>query len=223
MSRLEKLLSEKLTELHPILPNRFKTFVWMDLTTNNKIINPPTLENFEGYQQSLLENSKADFTAGRYNEKRAIYQTDLFFDEQPRDIHLGIDINVPVSTPIFAPLPGRVHSYANNQAPGDYGPTIIIEHQLKQTKFYCLYGHLSLEDLESIAPNKRVEKGELIGHTGAPEVNGNWPSHCHIQLIEDIGNYRGDYPGVCSEAEASKWLANSPDPRSFLTHLRKVN
>jgi hypothetical protein len=35
-------------------------------------------------------------------------------------------------------------------------------------------------------------------------------------LILDIGEWKGDYPGVCKFSEKEKWIANSPDPDIIL-------
>ena len=32
----------------------------------------------------------------------------------------------------------------------------------------------------------------------------------------DIGEWKGDYPGVCKFSEKEKWIANSPDPDIIL-------
>ena len=70
---------------------------------------------------------------GRYDEVRAIYTTDLFRVEgndgpEWRTVHLGIDVGAASGTPIHVPLAGKVHSLHDNDAPGDYGPTIVLEH-----------------------------------------------------------------------------------------------
>jgi len=46
--------------------------------------------------------------------------------------------------------------------------------------------------------------------------NGNWPPHLHFQIIIDIGNWQGDYPGVCKFSERERWLQNCPDPDIIL-------
>ena len=66
-------------------------------------------------------------------------------------LHLGTDIWGPVGTKIFAPLGGMVHSFAFNNNLGDYGATIILQHQLDTWNFYTLYGHLSLKDIGNIS------------------------------------------------------------------------
>ncbi|MEZ4672727.1 MAG: hypothetical protein R2932_00580 [Caldilineaceae bacterium] len=75
---------------------------------------------------------------GRYNEARPIYSDPLFaqpHDELPerRTVHIAIDLFQPAGAPIFAPLDGAVHSYANNDGHQDYGPTIILQHTIPTT------------------------------------------------------------------------------------------
>jgi hypothetical protein len=56
-----------------------------------------------------------------------------------------------------------------------------------------------------------ITRGECFAHFGQEHENGNWPPHLHFQVIEDIGSYEGDYPGVCKESEKEKYLHNCPD------------
>ena len=82
---------------------------------------------------------------GGYNELRTVYGRSNLFDssDEPRRLHLGIDIWGKAGTPIMAPIGGMVHSVAFNDNDGDYGATIILAHQLQGISFYGLYGHLS--------------------------------------------------------------------------------
>jgi hypothetical protein len=52
----------------------------------------------------------------------------------------------------FSALDGTLHSFNFNAGFGDYGPTIILEHNVENQTF-ILYGHLSLDSLED--PNVR--------------------------------------------------------------------
>jgi murein DD-endopeptidase MepM/ murein hydrolase activator NlpD len=49
---------------------------------------------------------------------------------EPRTVHLGVDLEAPAGTPVHTPLRATVHSVADNSAPGDYGPTVILQHSL---------------------------------------------------------------------------------------------
>ncbi len=159
------------------------------------------------------------FGVGGYGEKRAIYSRSKVFatpESVFRDIHLGIDVWSMSGSPVFCPFEGKVHSFKDNLGFGNYGPTLILEHQLQSHKLYSLYGHLSRKDLVGIKTGQRIKKGQLIGHLGTSTENGNWPPHLHFQLIKDMENQMGDYPGVCSEMDKTKFLNNCPNPNSWL-------
>ena len=46
--------------------------------------------------------------------------------------------------------------------------------------------------------------------------NGDYPPHLHFQIILDIENFYGDYPGVCSENDLKYYSQNCPDPNLVL-------
>ena len=156
--------------------------------------------------------------AGGYDEDRAIYAGDAFTGgDEPRTIHLGLDIAAPAGTEVYAPLAGMVHSFQDNAAAFDYGPTIILEHRVaSDLVFYSLYGHLSRESLEGLREGRIFSAGQRIATLGAAEVNGNWPPHLHFQLILDIGEWRGDFPGVFRKSQREQWKLACPDPRPLL-------
>ena len=146
---------------------------------------------FERHINRLMEDDKADFGLGGYGEVRPFYTTDAYQvagNEGPRwrSVHLGLDIWAEARTPVFAPLDGKVHSFADNAQERDYGPTIILEHEPAEgVKFYTLYGHLSRESLERLRVGMPVKKGEPIATFGERAVNGNWPPHLHFQVLLD--------------------------------------
>ncbi len=135
---------------------------------------------------------------------------------EPRRLHLGIDIWGQVGTKVMAPLDGVVHSFAFNNNDSDYGATIILTHQLDGVGFHTLYGHLSLNSLKNLHEGKTIRKGDVIAEFGMRFENGNWPPHLHFQIIDDIGDWKGDYPGVCKYSERQKWLDNCPDANLIL-------
>ena len=119
---------------------------------------------------------------------------------------MGIDIWGAENTKIFAPLGGMVYGFAYNGEDGDYGATIILQHQLDMVSFYTLYGHLSLKDIAPLRKGMVITRGECFAHFGNVKENGNWPPHLHFQIIEDIGFHESDYPGVCRASEKEKYL-----------------
>ena len=220
------LLEKYAYDFYPVVPfnpinNRVAA---LDLSTKNTEINPTVYASTETLHQfiegkRLLAN--ATYLIGGYNESRDMYRRSNIFDtnknttstnsEEPRSIHLGTDIWGPVGTPVYVPMGGMVHSFAMNEAFGDYGATIILQHQLEGLNFYTLYGHLSVKDLSGLSEAMYVSRGQLLAHFGPPEENGHWPPHLHFQVIQDMGNWEGDYPGVCKPSEARDFLSNCPD------------
>lgn len=158
---------------------------------------------------------------GGYNERREIYRRSALFNEypaavyseleEPRNRHLGIDIWGPAGTPVMAPIDGTIHSLAYNDHFGDYGATIILHHQIDGFVFHTLYGHLAYADLAHKRVGQFIARGEEFAHFGEPKENGDWPPHLHFQVIIDMGDWQGDYPGVCKPSELDKYLLNSPD------------
>lgn len=187
---------------------------------------PPSVEVVAGLQTALpggLEDRDVKpgepVRFGGYGEDRSIYTQPLFapVGEEPRSVHLGVDIFAPAGAEIITPISGRVHSSRINDAPGDYGPTIILQHSPQPgVSFHSLWGHLSRESIQGLRPGAAFMAGERIAMLGTRRENGGWPPHLHIQLILEIGDAKGDYPGVCRRSEAERWLRICPDPGPLL-------
>ncbi len=189
---------------------------------------------FSLFIEALKKETGAKFLIGGYAELREMYKRSLLFDEEkkygienlvsdePRRLHIGTDIWGAAGTKIFAPLGGTVHSFAFNNNFGDYGATIILQHQLDTIVFHTLYGHLSLADLAPLQEGKYIGRGELLAHFGLPKDNGNWPPHLHFQIINDLRLYQGDYPGVCKVSEGEKYLNNCPNPDLILNMMQYI-
>jgi len=109
-----------------------------------------------------------------------------------------------------------VHSFANRKVRGDYGPVIILRHELDGVEFHSLYGHLAEASLAGLRVGKAVRAGELLARIGPRSVNGNWAPHLHFQLIRDMQGHSGDYPGVVRADELDFFRLNCPDPMALL-------
>lgn len=217
INELENALIKNRSDFHPVVdfnPVKEKLFHF-DFTSVNTEFNAVDISKtdfFCDYINTKLKESKSKYGIGGYNEDRTFYKRSKLFDgEETRSIHLGIDIWGPADTPIYAPVGGTVHSFAFNDNYGDYGATVILKHQLNTITFHTLYGHLSLRDIAQLSEGNYITRGEVIGHFGKPEENGNWPPHLHFQVIKDMRVMKGDYPGVCTLSERDKYLANCPD------------
>ena len=195
----------------------------LDLSIYNtklEAVNVSSSDDLEDFIWNHMKNHEARVAYGGYIEKRGIYQRSTYFNEanpeKERNIHLGLDLWIEANTPIYAPLGGTIHSFKNNTNYGDYGPTIILKHEVNTFTFYTLYGHLSLSSLEHINIGAEVKPGEQIAALGTAEVNGDYPPHLHFQIIIDIQDYEGDYPGVSNLLELDFYKQNCPNPNFLL-------
>lgn len=155
------------------------------------------------------------FALGGYLEDRTWYARSPLFGKE-RSVHLGIDIWTEASAAVYAPLEGVIHSFADNAGFGNYGPTLILRHELEGQVFHTLYGHLSRNNLKIWKKGATIEKGQTIGNLGIIEENGEWPAHLHFQIIIDLQGMEGDYPGVCAHEDVKFYQNNCPDPNLIL-------
>ncbi len=212
----------KTSKPHPVIPKRFledPPFVF-DFTKGNKILSEIDLHDTKvssRYINETLRRSGRRLGIGKYGEDRSIYRSSLYKSKgEARSVHLAIDLFVPAGTPILAPLNGIIHSFQDNNNFLDYGPTIILEHNLNGIKFYTLYGHLSRNSLDKLTVGQKVSAGEKIATVGQPYENGIWPTHLHFQIITDMLGFKGDFPGVARLSEKEYYLKLCPDPNILL-------
>jgi peptidoglycan LD-endopeptidase LytH len=240
-SKLENVLLKNRSDFRSVVDFSAGTdkLLQLDFTAANKDLSSSLLAGsslFSQYIHDKLTAAGARYAIGGYNEDRILYKRSNHFETAgskvssfggdaagtSRSIHLGIDIWGPAGTKVFVPIGGTVHSFAYNDNFGDYGATIILQHQLETVIFHTLYGHLSLADLVNMQEGKYISRGELLGHFGEPKENGDWPPHLHFQIIEDMRVMKGDYPGVCTTSERKKYLSNCPDADLILNMMGKM-
>jgi len=200
----------------------YSKYTLMDLSISNIDLSKIDMENsgdFENYIENILQKNDAKVAFGGYNEERNLYKSSpLFNDEEneERNIHIGMDLWIKAGTPILAALDGTVHGFDFNAGKGNYGPTIILKHAVENQTFYTLYGHLSVESIENLEIGTTFKKGQKMATLGDASVNGGYSPHLHFQIIKDIKDYSGDYPGVCSKNDLDYYLENCPDPNLLL-------
>jgi murein DD-endopeptidase MepM/ murein hydrolase activator NlpD len=166
-------------------------------------------------------NQHYEYTIGRYDEDRKGMYTQALFGGE-RTIHVGLDIGGPAQTSIYAFEDGIVHSFADNDVDGSYGPTIITQHELhiegEEQTIWVLHGHLSRESLDDLVVGKPIKKGDQIGTMGDEHENGGWPPHVHIQLSL-VEPSVPDLEGVVAPEHREAALKQYPDPRNILGRL----
>ena len=158
---------------------------------------------------------------GRYAEPRLIYTAPAFVTQtatgrERRTVHLGLDVFVPSGSIVCAPYDGIVVDVATRPDDLDYGGVIVLEHRTTDgVPFYTLYGHLSSARFRHRV-GSRVRAGESIGAVGAPDENGGWPPHLHLQIGLTTLGRGSDWPGVANPDDVEAWLVLYPNPARLL-------
>jgi len=194
----------------------------LDLSVTNTDLSQLDLKNpkyFEKFIENHLQKNKAKVAYGGYNEERNLYDDKTLFDDEQadkRNIHIGMDLWIKAGTPVLAALDGKVHGFDFNAGIGNYGPTIILQHNIKNQIFYSLYGHLSLDSIDHLEIGTVFRQGHQLATLGDASVNGGYSPHLHFQIIKNMESNFGDYPGVCSKKDLAFYLNNCPDPNLLL-------
>ncbi|MFC6998701.1 peptidoglycan DD-metalloendopeptidase family protein [Rufibacter roseus] len=222
-SKIAQVLASNASSFAPILDQDLNApdVARLDFSASNPALLHADLKDtpaFEEVVQQMLQKQNATIGVGGYFENRVIYRRSEHFDgaAEARSIHLGVDIWAPAHVPIYAPLAGTVHSFQDNNNFGDYGPTIILEHELEGERFYTLYGHLSRASLAGLEAGKSFEAGQQVATMGPYPENGDWPPHLHFQLMTDMLGKHGDFPGVCAPSEEAFYRQICLDPNLVL-------
>ena len=124
----------------------------------------------------------------------------------PNGGHKGFDIFVPSRTPVLAAAPGTVSVVDVSVL---YGRRILVNHARVADGFrlQTRYFHLS-EPL--VEPGQSVQRGELIGYSGASGMAGLFP-HLHFEMfrLDEAGDLLRSYARI-------RYRAGKPDlPRAL--------
>lgn len=223
--RVRTWLNDPGTEFASVMDHRpdFSDTLVLDLGIDSPLTPPnQSSERFTRDLNAYLEERNADKGIGQWNEPRLVYTAPEFAvttNELPetRTIHIGLDIFAPAGSRVYAPLDGVVHSLAINEAPLDYGPTLILEHQTGDGDvFHTLYGHLDPESIAGLRVGQRIAAGQPLVRLGSMDHNGGWPPHLHLQVITDLLDRTGEFPGVARPSHREVWTALCPDPGPIL-------
>jgi murein DD-endopeptidase MepM/ murein hydrolase activator NlpD len=195
--------------------------VVFDFTGVNRELAHLDINDVSGFTEYLFESiaeAETPVGIGRYDEDRVLYRHSPLFDgtAERRSIHIGIDLFVMEGTEVLTPLPATVHSANDNAGLGNYGPTVILRHQLDGIEFHTLYGHLSRASIDRLEPGDTLTAGDPIAEVGDLQENGSWPPHLHFQIITEALSEEVDYPGVAGPSEREHFLELCPDPNLIL-------
>lgn len=148
----------------------------------------PDPKNPEQIQKALSSRLYLDHEAyGGYGEDRRNIWADTYMKKTGKFIHLGVDINMKVGTPVLAPFDCQiVDKFEDKDTEIGWGGRLILERNGK----LLLLGHL---DPASLTSKSSVSQGEQLGVIGTWPTNGNTFQHLHVQVIKgnDFSNLDG--------------------------------
>lgn len=210
------------SQLKPIVAKDLENAHWLDLGMDSLDLGNQSIVLDDARLQSQIEKTIQDsgknVGVGKYNEVRPFYTSSAFEVESNdgpawRTVHLGLDVFINAGESVFAPLKGTIFSVADNVGDRNYGPTLIIRHDiLPELTFYTLYGHLERATLSQWKAGDKVKAGAAIGKIGDLHENGGWSPHLHFQIILDMLEKEGDFPGVAAPKLNDVWKSICPDP-----------
>lgn len=219
-ARLTRWLKANSRALSPVLKDLGRTRVSvLDLSVGGGLSQP----------RSSALSCQGAIEVGRYAEPRLIYQGPQYGVMgiqrlEARTIHLGIDLFCDEGTEVCAPLAATVESIAHHKAAFDYGPTVILRHELtysgRRVPFFSLYGHLSLKSLKRLKVGQKLKSGAVFAQVGSEAENGGWRPHLHLQLLthpleKGANGGKGNFPGVARLKERDLFMSLCPDPSLF--------
>jgi len=186
-----------------------------DLSRHNPALRPFSLGRLKSYIIDAFDTTTFQWGYGGLGEGRDVDIPKAMLNDSHMEegVHLGIDLWLPSHTPIFAPMAGTitlVHSDSQS------GVTIITEHRIADTMFHILLRRISRKSIDAYNEGMKVRYGDQIGTVGGEDENPVLPPHIHLQIIADLQNKKGDFPGVAKLSDKEKYLALCPNPEPLL-------
>lgn len=107
-------------------------------------------------------------------------------------VHTGMDIKIPIGTPVIAAGPGKViwsgyGLFSGKYDPEDpYGKAVMIRHDFgyKGQRLYTVYAHL---DQVAVEQDQYVESGEFLGLSGKTGKTSG--PHLHFEVRLDVNGF----------------------------------
>ena len=221
MSTNEKHIADNFTKLLPIMGEAFRDApLHFPLSDDSKYFHLFINASQKEIQNLLDEETKkygkkwsiSGYLENRTNGLKNYPQ----MVEQGRFYHLGIDINAPCGTKLYAPYNCEVALSGYDEGEGNYGGFIVLKCYTNQHGvFYMLFGHLNPNKFPPIGA--ALKKGDEFGEFGSMTENGNWFHHAHLQILTQKAFDEGwVYKGYCTKDEVAIIDGYCPDPFLYL-------
>lgn len=215
MMRYPYLAYDPDVDIQPVFKGLTGAPFVVDLSLGSSVFDEVDILDQQAFQAWLDRSMKDRFSWGvaSYLENReTILSRFPQMREEQRWFHLGLDIIVPLGTPLCAPLAGVVDKSYYEEGEGNYGGNVLLRHDSPGFEtFYSLYGHLNREKLPE--PGTAFGAGESFAIIGDFHENGNWFYHTHLQVITRKGYEEGWVSkGYCSAGDLAEIEGLCPHP-----------
>ena len=184
-NNLDNIFSEKMNNANNILPQELKSALKnldkknSDVIYENLLVNPIDLPKYRKQKELEKTAQKVEFV--RPVEGKILSD----FGYRPAPVagassnHLGIDIGVPIGTPVKAIADGTV--VAANGGMKGYGNGVFVDHGMINGKHVVSeYGHLSSFEVKVGA---KIKQGQVIAKSGNTGTSSG--PHLHITIKEN--------------------------------------
>ncbi len=205
-------------DIKPIFKGLHGDPIVFDMSSSSSIFDDLDVRDQTAFQRRLEAMMTDEFSWGvsSYMENRevALSHCPQMVEEQ-RFYHLGLDIIVPVGTPLHAPLSGIVSHSGYETGDGNYGGHVLLAHDSDQfDTFYSFYGHLNREKLPE--KNDIIKAGDRFAYIGDFHENGNWFYHTHLQVLTQKALDNGYISkGYCAAEALADMDSLCPSPLSL--------
>ncbi len=171
--------------------------------------------------QAYQTSQHAQFSFGGWMENRAAVWQGTYLDQDERYIHLGLDINASVGTPVRFPAAAIVLNVMTSPDTDiGWGTRIDLKHP--QLPWVLIIGHLN-PDVQVATDSLIGPQGQTLGSVGSISVNGNVFPHIHLQAM-DYDTYRqfpnpAEVDGYGPVSELDTLQKSYPWPLEVLSHF----
>ena len=216
----QELLNKNYGKLLPIVGEDFKEVpLYFSLADDSEyfaLFADKTQADLQKAIDKTVASMGKTWSISGYLEKRAtVLNKYPQMVSEERFFHLGLDINLPVGTNLYAPFDCAVELSGYEKDEGDYGGFILLRCKNNDTEFFMLFGHLDSNKLS--AKGTPIKKGEIFAQIGDTSQNGNWYYHTHLQILTPLAYDKGWISkGYCHESDLSVISEFCPDPFLFL-------
>lgn len=204
--------------IHPVFRGLEGEPLVVDMSNTSSIF-----DNMDVRDQKELQRRIDQMMAGKFswgvssyleNRELVLSQCPQMVEEQ-RFYHLGLDIIVPLGTPLYSPLDATVAHSGYEEGQGNYGGHVMLAHESSHFEtFYSFYGHLNREKLPKTGA--KIPAGDLFAYIGDFHENGDWFYHTHLQVLTEKAVALGYISkGYCAAQDLAVMDTLCPSPLSL--------